>query len=249
MKFILFLIFLFALTVNVRASSDDGNETDSNNSGDTNDSSDTVNNSDDSSNTSSTSNNSNSNDATNSTDSNTNNNNNSSTRNTNIPVNPVRKINRNTNTTNYNRNTYNNNNNYNSPRQDFEAVDPETGLTFGTLRLLSRLSPCKRQLLTNYRRLLRSPTIRLQFYRDLYQRHQSERVRTGCGEGDGTVKLGYRERAVLLGDPGFRARVEKMMRRRQPIGVALNGPVRYPNDIIMDNTQPTQNVLTISKQY
>ena len=246
MKFILFLIFLFVFTVNVRASSDDGNVTDSN-SGDSNDSSDTANNttSQDSSNTSSTSNNSS--DANNSTDSNTNSNNNSSTRNTNIPVNnPVRKINRNTNTNYNNSSTYNN---YNSPRQDYEAIDPETGLTFGTLRILSRLSPCKRQLLTNYRRLLRSPTIRLQFYRDLYQRHQSERVRTGCGDGDGTVKLGYRERAVLLGDPGFRARVEKMMRQRQPVGVALNGPVRYPNDIVMDNTQPTQNVLTISKQY
>ena len=133
--------------------------------------------------------------------------------------------------------------------EDRESIDPKTGLSVGTLRLLARISPCKRQLLLDHRRLLRSPTIRLQFYRDLYQRHQFEHVAAGCGEGDGRVKLGFKERAVLLGDPFFRAKVKKLMRGRQPIGVAINGPVRYPNDIVLDNTQPRQNILTITKQY
>lgn len=133
---------------------------------------------------------------------------------------------------------------------DLGEIDRKTGLSRGTLQMLARLSHCKRQLLLNYRRLLRSPVIRLQFYRDLYQRHQAEYVATGCGEGgDEKVKLGFKERAMLLGDPFFRAKVEKLMRGRQPVGVAINGPVRYPNDIVMDNTQPPQNVLAVTKVY
>lgn len=142
----------------------------------------------------------------------------------------------------------NQNTNFSAPLEDPGAIDPKTGLSLGTLQIIYGLSPCKRQLLINYRRLLRSPTIRLQFYRDLYQRYQAEHVATGCGEGGEKIMLGFKERAVLLGDPFFRAKVKKLM-RRQPMGVAINGPSRYPNDITMDNTQPLQNTLTITKQY
>lgn len=102
-----------------------------------------------------------------------------------------------------------------------------TGLSFGTLKILSTLPNCDQQTLLNYHHLLRNPTIRLQFYRDLYQINQRNYL-DGCGEG--MVRVGHRERAILLRDPYFRKKVEILM-TRQPIGAAIRGPVRYPNDI------------------
>lgn len=130
-----------------------------------------------------------------------------------------------------------------------EIIHPNNGLSSSTINLISRYPPCKRQFLLNYNRLLRSPNIRLQFYRDLYQLNQSELIPNDCGEGVEKVKLGFRERAVLLKDPFFRAKVEKLMRKRQPIGLAISGPIKYPNDILLDNNVPAKNILTISKQY
>ena len=233
----------------VWASSDDGNETE-------NESNNMISNTDTNSNTSGndTSNdtsNNNSNDTNRDTSSNTSNDTNSNTSSSTSNNTSNEPTSTTTTTISSSRTRSSNKHHHMRPRQDPETIDPQTGLSLATLRILARFSPCKRQLLLNYRRLLRSPTIRLQFYRDLYQRHQSKYVKSGCGagDGDGRVKLGYRERAVLLGDPAFRARVEKLMRRRQPIGVAINGPVRYPSDIAMNNTQPPQNFLTITKQY
>lgn len=107
------------------------------------------------------------------------------------------------------------------------VVDRRSGLLLATVRRIKSLSPCKRQFLLNCNRLLRSPNIRLQFYRDLFQRLQSELIPTQCGEGDESVKLGFRERAVLLNDPCFRAKVEHLM-KRQPIGLAIRGPKANP---------------------
>ena len=122
--------------------------------------------------------------------------------------------------------------------------DPQTGLSFGTVRILSRLPKCDQQTLLNYRRLLRTPSIRLQFYRDLYQMRQRNYV-DGCGEG--MVRIGHRERAILLHDPYFKKKVERLM-ALQPVGAAIREPVRYPNDIGAPLQQEAKT-LTLSKQY
>lgn len=127
---------------------------------------------------------------------------------------------------------------------DPNMKDFRTGLSFGTLKMLSKLPTCDQQALLNYRRLLRTPSIRLQFYRDLYQLRQGNYV-DGCGEG--MVRIGHRERAILLSDPFFRKKVERLM-RRQPIGAAIRAPVHYPNDIGADQQQGAK-VLTLNKQY
>ena len=110
--------------------------------------------------------------------------------------------------------------------------DSRTGLSLQTLRQISNLPTCTQQTLTNYRRLLKKPSIRLQFYRDLYQRHQFNNL-DECAEG--SVRIGYRERNILMDDPYFRRHVEFMM-KKQPISAAISGPI--------DN-QTTDRVLTV----
>lgn len=127
---------------------------------------------------------------------------------------------------------------------DPNMKDFRTGLSFRTLKILSKLSNCEQHTLLNYRRLLRTPEIRLQFYRDLYQLRQRNYV-DGCGEG--MVRIGHRERAILLSDPYFRKKIERLM-SRQPIGAAIRGPIQYPNDIGAGQQQGAR-VLTLSKQY
>lgn len=192
----------------------------------------------------------------------------SSTNDTNVSRNQVRNNTVNSSNSgsyNHNNNGNNSNNNGNSqssqpriPAQSSSFVAPSpvnndvdpnmkdfrTGLSFGTLKILSQLPNCDQQTLLNYRRLLRTPSIRLQFYRDFYQLSQKNYV-DGCGEG--MVRIGHRERAILLRDPYFRKKVEKLM-SRQPIGAAIRGPVHYPNDIGAGQQQGAK-VLTLSKQY
>jgi hypothetical protein len=153
---------------------------------------------------------------------------------------------------NYDTTPYNRNRGYNKPAQPAPIVndinpnlkDFRTGLSYGTLKILSTLPSCDQQTLLNYRRLLRNPLIRLQFYRDLYQWKQRNYV-DGCGEG--MVKIGHRERAILLRDPYFREKIELLM-ARQPIGAALRGPLHYPTDIGA-TTQPLDPVLILNKSY
>lgn len=142
---------------------------------------------------------------------------------------------------------YNNNNKYkNIPTAQSEIKhrnnnadikDYNTGLSFGTVELISRLPACKRQTLLNYRRLLRNPSIRRQFYRDLYQRHQFDLV-DGCSEGN--VRIGYKERAVLLNDPFFRKRIGKLMRRRSIESAIRGDETNLGND-------SREKILTISE--
>ena len=159
----------------------------------------------------------------------------------------------------YDNSSYNGNRGYNNPPPPVRRawspppplssdVNPNlkdfgTGLSFGTLKILSTLPNCDQQTLLNYRRLLRNPSIRLQFYRDLYQLKQHNYL-DGCGEG--TVRIGYRERAILLRDPYFRKKVEILM-SRQPIGAAIRGPVYYPNDIDV-SPQQIDPILTLNKR-
>ena len=72
----------------------------------------------------------------------------------------------------------------------------------------------EQNVLLNYRHLLQRPAVRMQFFRDLYQREQKNAVR-GCGE------LLYRDRAMLLRDPYFRREVYKMMKKRSSMSAAI----------------------------
>jgi hypothetical protein len=102
-----------------------------------------------------------------------------------------------------------------SPRHGIAGVrDSSTGLSLGTVNLISRLPRCKQNVLLNYRHLLQRPAVRMQFFRDLYQREQKNAVR-GCGE------LLYRDRAMLLRDPYFRRQVYKMMKKRSSMSAAI----------------------------
>lgn len=118
-----------------------------------------------------------------------------------------------------------------------DGRDDRTGLAFSTLNRLSTLPTCLQKTLLNYRTLLRNPKLRLQFFRDLYQRQQKDYL-DACGEG--MVEIGARERRILLGDRYFRRQVEFMMRKKS-IGAAIRGPVSYSSD---NNSR----ILTINNQ-
>lgn len=158
--------------------------------------------------------------------------------------------------------SYRNDNNINYPRDnrqanytsnyddggiDLNLRNPRTGLSYKTTQNISKYPSCTQNVLLDYRQLLRNPTIRLQFFRDLYQMKQSNEV-DGCS--DGTVDIGFKERRVLLRDPYFRKHVEFLMKKK-PIGAVIRGPVAMNNDVGGNNAviaPPGTRILTINRQ-
>ena len=89
--------------------------------------------------------------------------------------------------------------------------EPITGLAVGTFKfIMSVVPPCKQAALINYKKLMENPVIRTQFFKDLYQRKQRNKL-DGCS-ADGTgkiVDLNYNDREILLRDPFFRLYLEE----------------------------------------
>lgn len=163
--------------------------------------------------------------------------------------------NKNNGSSNYNQNIRNTrnihrkpdiNNNNPADRTIDDVRDDQTGLSYRTVRIISTLPPCQNKLLINYRRLLRSPDIRLQFFRDLYQLKQKNYLE-GCEGDDAMIEIGSRERRILMKDKYFRRQVEFLMSKRA-VGAAIRGPTHYPNDIDNLNSSRGTRILTITKQ-
>lgn len=90
--------------------------------------------------------------------------------------------------------------------------EPITGLAVGTFKfIMSVIPPCKQPALINYKKLMENPVIRTQFFKDLYQRKQRNKL-DGCADGTGEiVHLNYNDREILLRDPFFRLYLETLM--------------------------------------
>lgn len=119
-----------------------------------------------------------------------------------------------------------------------------------TRQYIAQQNSCKRRVMSNYPYMLGEPSLRRRFLRDL-QRQMPEDVDANCPRS--AVTLTARDRAILLGDPRFRAELSLLMayqrvqaRQREAARQRRERAARL-DEIRERNVRPA-NVLTVSQQ-